>query len=66
MTTAPHPVFPGGMDTAPEVTADGCQHEACLCPVEPGTRYCSLACARGRVEAGVCICAHFGCSYHRA
>jgi hypothetical protein len=54
------------METAPELTAEGCQHEACLCHVEPGTRYCSLACARARVEAGDCACGHFGCSYHTA
>jgi hypothetical protein len=61
----PVPVFPGGMDIAPELTRSGCQHDACLCPVEPGKHYCSLACARGRSQADVCVCAHYGCSYHK-
>jgi len=65
-TSPPDPVFPGGMETAPELTPRGCQHDECLCHVEPGKRYCSLACARGRTEDGVCLCAHFGCSYHRS
>ncbi len=64
--SAPLAVFPGGMETAPELTHQGCRHDACLCHVPPGKRYCSLACAREREEAGVCACAHFGCSYHRA
>jgi|RhiMetdeSRZDD1v2_1073273.scaffolds.fasta_scaffold40283_7 hypothetical protein len=63
MTT---PVFPGGMEVAPELTSQHCEHEACLCHVEAGRRFCSLACARLRELDGVCACAHFGCSYHRA
>ncbi len=61
----PPPVFPGGMETAPEIVPAHCAHAPCLCHVDAGRRYCSLACARGHVEDGVCICAHFGCSYHR-
>jgi hypothetical protein len=60
------PAFPGGMEVAPELTSGTCGHEACLCHVEAGRRFCSLACARGVEEAGVCICAHYGCSFHRA
>jgi hypothetical protein len=60
------PVFPGGMEAAPEVTVRHCAHEACLCHAEPSRRFCSLACAQGRCEAGGCICGHYGCSYHRA
>ncbi|MBI3458442.1 MAG: hypothetical protein HY002_21935 [Candidatus Rokubacteria bacterium] len=66
MTSPPHPgpVFPGGMETAPELTPGGCAHEACLCPVEPGMRYCCLACARAGDDTDVCACGHFGCSDH--
>jgi hypothetical protein len=55
------PVFPGGMETAPEVTAGGCAHEPCLCPVEPGRTYCCPACARGGPALDRCPCGHFGC-----
>jgi hypothetical protein len=61
----PAPVFPGGMEVAPEPTQPGCQHDACLCHVEAGARYCSLACARGRSHEDTCNCGHYGCSYHR-
>ncbi len=63
----PAPLFPGGMETAPEVTPGGCGHDACLCGVEPGKTFCSLACARAAgasVEADVCPCGHFGCTGH--
>jgi hypothetical protein len=60
----PPPVFPGGMEIAPELTPAGCDHDACLCHLEPDKRFCSLACARGHNEDGACICGHFGCSYH--
>lgn len=63
MTTLPPrgPVFPGGMQTAPELTPGGCAHEPCLCPVEPGKAYCCPACARPRADEEGCICDHFGC-----
>jgi len=64
MTIAP-PVFPGGMEVAPELMPSGCEHDACLCHVAAGTRYCSLACAGQRSHAGACECGHYGCSYHR-
>jgi hypothetical protein len=65
----PPPVFPGGMETAPEVTPGGCAHDACLCAVPVGTRFCSLACARAAASAldtDVCPCGHFGCTGHQA
>ena len=66
--TQPPPRFPGGMEMAPEVTpGGGCTHDACLCGVEAGKRYCSLACARAArasVDADACPCGHFGCTGH--
>jgi hypothetical protein len=61
----PVPMFPGGMEVAPELTQHGCQHDACLCHVGAGAHYCSLACAPGRSHEEVCSCGHYGCSYHR-
>jgi hypothetical protein len=56
------PVFPGGMETAPELTSGGeCAYEACLCRVEPGPAFCCPACARGRSDEPACPCGHFGC-----
>ena len=63
----PTPVFPGGMETAPEATPGGCGHGPCLCPIEPGKTYCSLACARAAradVDSGSCPCGHSGCTAH--
>jgi hypothetical protein len=54
------------MEVAPELTPDRCGHDACMCHLEPGKRFCSLACARGHSDEGACLCGHFGCSYHRA
>jgi hypothetical protein len=62
MTTLKEPVFPGGMETAPEPTTGGCAHAPCLCPVEAGKRFCSLACARADAAADLCDCGHFGCT----
>jgi hypothetical protein len=65
----PLPVFPGGMETAPEATPGGCAHDACLCDVRGETRFCSLACARAAaaaLDADVCPCGHFGCTGHQA
>jgi hypothetical protein len=57
------PRFPGGMDTAPEVTTGaGCACAACSCTVEPGHAYCCQACARAGEAAEQCPCGHFGCS----
>jgi hypothetical protein len=65
----PPPLFPGGMETAPEATAGGCAHDACLCRgLAPGRSYCSLACAqaaRAEVDTAVCPCGHFGCTGHQ-
>jgi hypothetical protein len=65
----PLPVFPGGTAMAPEVTpGGGCAHDPCLCPLDGGRRYCSLACARAaRADADteLCPCGHFGCTGHR-
>jgi hypothetical protein len=62
-STPPEPVFPGGMDTAPELEGGhGCAHDPCLCSVSPGRRYCSPACARTGLESEICECNHFGCN----
>jgi hypothetical protein len=68
-TGPPQPVFPGGAATAPEVTAGGCAHDACLCPRPVAGAHCSLACARAAragVEEPLCPCGHFGCTGHQA
>jgi hypothetical protein len=57
------------METAPEALPGGCAHDACLCDVGAGARFCSLACARaaaGKLDADMCPCGHFGCTAHQA
>jgi hypothetical protein len=58
----PPPVFPGGMESAPELTPGGCAHDPCLCGVEPGRRFCAPACAWAPADAETCDCGHFGCT----
>lgn len=62
VATTVEPVFPGGMETAPESAPGGCAHSACLCAVERGQRYCCLACARAGEDSDGCDCGHFGCT----
>jgi len=57
----PEPVFPGGRDTAPEAVVSTCANPACFCHVEPGRRFCSLACARARDDDSTCHCADSPC-----
>jgi len=57
------PVFPGGLDTAPEIMPGGaCGHSPCLCSVEPARTHCCRACARATEDQAVCPCGHFGCT----
>ena len=62
VSSAVKPMFPGGMETAPEVMPGGCAHSACMCAVESGQTYCCRACARAAEESDACDCGHFGCT----
>jgi len=62
VSSAVKPMFPGGMETAPEVMPGGCAHSACMCAVESGQTYCCRACARAGEESDACACGHFGCT----
>jgi hypothetical protein len=62
MTQIREPVFPGGMERAPEATAGRCGHGACLCAPEAGRRFCCFGCARAPEDSGTCHCGHYGCA----
>jgi len=55
--------FPGGWETAPEITGQGgYAHAACSCLVEHGKTYCCRLCARATEETADCACGHAGCT----
>lgn len=42
-----------------------CEHTACTCESDPGSRFCSDHCAKetrdGALQGGPCHCGHDGC-----
>ena len=61
--SVPLPVFPGGVQFAPEAMPGGCANPACMCLVAPGRTHCCRACARAPEDADTCFCGHAGCSH---